>query len=153
MPKSKTEVAREDDLARKRAYYQSHAKECRRKGREYYHSHVEDRRVHDREFYRNHGHRKNPKQKQWGRDSNLRRMYGITQDQFNQLLLEQGGKCAICSTDSPGGRTGVFNVDHDHRTNRIRGLLCHRCNLALGFLDDDPHRLYSAFKYLRMGVV
>jgi hypothetical protein len=59
--------------------------------------------------------------------------------------------CAICgTTENPGGRSraGVFHIDHDHETGRVRGLLCSRCNTALGYMDDDPTKLRDAADYL-----
>lgn len=75
------------------------------------------------------------------------RLYGITPEQFAERLAAQDGRCAICRTDTPGGK-GDWHVDHDHASGRIRGLLCHRCNLLLGNAGDDPARLQAAITYL-----
>lgn len=77
----------------------------------------------------------------------LRTAYGMSLRDFTKLLAEQDGVCAICGTDQPGQKS--FNVDHDHETGEIRGLLCAACNRALGLLKDDPAIVESAFKYLR----
>lgn len=69
-------------------------------------------------------------------------------DQFDRLLVEQDGRCAICGTDEPGGRGG-FHVDHDHETGQVRGLLCDLCNRGLGYFADDVERLLAAVDYLR----
>lgn len=55
--------------------------------------------------------------------------------------------CAICGTDKPGGR-GRFHIDHNHETGDARGLLCIRCNQALGLFGDNPETLISASEYL-----
>jgi hypothetical protein len=73
--------------------------------------------------------------------------YGITVDDYDALFASQAGRCAICSTDSPGGR-GRFHVDHDHATGEVRGLLCTNCNAGLGQFKDDPDRLGAAIRYL-----
>lgn len=73
--------------------------------------------------------------------------FGVTLDDYNRLLAEQNGRCAICETDDPGGR-GAFHVDHDHETGQIRGLLCNECNIGLGKFGDDPARLRAAADYL-----
>lgn len=78
---------------------------------------------------------------------NLKRAYGITIEEYDAMLMAQGGLCLICHTDSPGGR-GRFNVDHDHDTGKIRGLLCQSCNIAIGHMREDPKRLRSAADYL-----
>jgi hypothetical protein len=63
------------------------------------------------------------------------------------LLQSQGGRCAICHTDQPGGH-GRFHIDHDHVSGRIRGLLCNNCNRGLGSLKHDPDFLRKAITYL-----
>lgn len=76
--------------------------------------------------------------------------YRITLDQYEELLLRQDGKCAICGTDKPtkNGKTKRLAVDHCHTTGRIRGLLCNRCNLAIGLLKDDLALVEKVRQYL-----
>ena len=61
------------------------------------------------------------------RNNDLKRLYGITLNDYNQMLTEQNDCCAICGTDNPGGKHGKFMVDHCHATGKVRGLLCKRC--------------------------
>ena len=77
------------------------------------------------------------------RKYNLKR-YGLTLEDYISLLNSQGNKCAICG----GSDSRALNVDHDHQTGRIRGLLCTKCNTALGLLDEDTCCLRAALKYL-----
>ncbi|MPZ28299.1 MAG: recombinase [Micromonosporaceae bacterium] len=77
------------------------------------------------------------------REYHLRHRYGIGQQEFDELLAEQGGVCAICGADRPE------HVDHDHRTGWIRGILCFNCNGGLGQFRDDPEHLSKAITYLR----
>lgn len=72
--------------------------------------------------------------------------YEITHDEHRRLLDLQQHRCAIC--DQPPPPPTVLNIDHDHETNEVRGLLCRSCNLALGFLGDDIERLENAIAYL-----
>jgi len=81
------------------------------------------------------------------RNTHLKKMFGITLNQYESLLLAQSGVCALCGTSDPKGR-GAFHVDHDHVTGVIRGLLCHACNTGLGKLGDDPLRVSRAIQYL-----
>lgn len=81
------------------------------------------------------------------RRSHLRSLYGITPEQFDSMLTEQNGKCAICGTTEPGGK-GRFHVDHSHADKQVRALLCHGCNTGIGSLGDDPDRLMAAAAYL-----
>lgn len=74
--------------------------------------------------------------------------YGITEAEFNSLLESQNKSCAICGSSEAGGR-GDWHVDHCHKTNKIRGLLCHHCNTGLGLFRDSPELLILAAEYLR----
>ena len=71
-----------------------------------------------------------------------RRRYGLDNPQIAWMVLQQGGGCAICS-----GLTAT-HVDHNHRTGRVRGVLCFNCNNALGHFGDDPGVLAAAADYL-----
>ncbi|GAB3839376.1 endonuclease VII domain-containing protein [Micromonospora andamanensis] len=77
------------------------------------------------------------------REYHLRRRYGIGQREFDELLAEQGGVCAVCGDPDPE------HVDHDHRTGWVRGILCFNCNGGLGQFRDSPTRLARAITYLR----
>lgn len=90
--------------------------------------------------------RSNPEFKERSRAGHLLRKYGLSLEQYDDLLATQGGVCAICKRPPQG--TFSLHVDHDHRTGRVRGLLCFRCNNALGDLDDDPSLLRAALRYL-----
>lgn len=80
------------------------------------------------------------------RERHLVRKYGVTFARYAALLKEQGGCCAICRRREPGGR--MLDVDHDHATGEVRGLLCNSCNRVLGHAGDSIARLRSAIKYL-----
>lgn len=84
------------------------------------------------------------------REYMLQKEYGIGHDGYQQLLDRQDGSCAICGSKESKGRSarGFFHVDHCHETGKIRGLLCHPCNVALGMMNDDPARLRLAIRYL-----
>lgn len=78
---------------------------------------------------------------------NLKR-YGISASDYLWVLDVQGGVCAICKRPPKGKRLAV---DHDHKTGKVRGLLCSKCNTLLGNADDQPLILLSAVEYLRLG--
>lgn len=82
----------------------------------------------------------------WGK---LEKMYGVSRDEFNDMLRKQAGTCAICKTETPGGPGNRFQVDHDHQTGAVRGLLCSRCNFVLGYAKDRIKVLESAILYLK----
>ena len=81
------------------------------------------------------------------RDYQYRRLYGITLAQFNERLEEQEYRCAICGSLNPR-QFGKFQVDHDHATGEVRGLLCSKCNKGLMLFNDDVETLEKAVKYL-----
>lgn len=85
------------------------------------------------------------------KDLHLRSKFGISLAEYGQMLLEQNGKCAICSGDEThtrGGKVKALAVDHDHSTGEIRGLLCSECNQMLGKAKDNRDILLAAIKYL-----
>ena len=90
---------------------------------------------------------KTPKQQRNYKSRMLRR-FGMTLPEYDSLVVAQGGRCAICLKESPGSRYNRFAVDHDHKTGKVRGLLCRACNTGLGFFEDDQKLLMSAMRYL-----
>lgn len=81
------------------------------------------------------------------RKNHILTTYGLTIEQFDAMLADQGRACAICRSTEHNGRN--WHVDHDHTTGVVRGLLCRRCNLAIGFSADNPDILIAAAEYLR----
>jgi recombination endonuclease VII len=76
--------------------------------------------------------------------------YRISASEYDDLLANQGGRCAICGNPPSGQGTSMarLHIDHDHDTGRIRGLLCGRCNPGLGYFLDSPARLRVAADYI-----
>ena len=92
--------------------------------------------------------------KQWQRNNRLialrkyylKALYGLTLDQYTRMLAEHGGGCAICSKKPKPGK--MLNVDHNHLTQQVRGLLCSGCNNGLGLFGDTTGGLRKAIQYL-----
>jgi hypothetical protein len=76
----------------------------------------------------------------------LKSAYGMTIEDYDEMLVKQGGVCLICSSEANG--RGRLHVDHNHETDAIRGLLCSKCNTALGLFGDDAKLIRKAAKYL-----
>lgn len=74
--------------------------------------------------------------------------YGMTPETYDALLHEQEGRCAICRAHQ-SEMTRRFDIDHNHETGEVRGLLCYSCNRAIGLLKDDPEIVDSASAYLK----
>lgn len=81
----------------------------------------------------------------------LKRCYGLTAEQYKAMLLTQKGLCAICGEPEIAilkGKLLCLAVDHNHKTNQVRALLCKRCNTGLGYFRENPLRLRKAAAYL-----
>jgi Autographiviridae endonuclease VII len=78
------------------------------------------------------------------RESVLKRMYGITLEDYNRMYENQKGNCAICKIHYE-----VLSVDHNHKTSKVRKLLCDLCNKGLGAFADSLERLEQAVEYLK----
>lgn len=82
----------------------------------------------------------------------LKRFYGLTSEDYGRMLAEQCGVCAICKKPevrvTPKGDLTTLHVDHCHDTNKVRALLCYKCNSALGSMHDDPQLFRRAAEYI-----
>lgn len=81
------------------------------------------------------------------KDNYLKRQYGISQVQYQLMLMDQSSCCAICNTHQNELKRALA-VDHCHKTNKVRGLLCDRCNRSLGLLKDSREILLKAADYV-----
>ena len=94
---------------------------------------------HDKEAHKNRG---------------LKKKYGITLDDWLHIFEEQGGRCAICrdkgekEISDKYRKKGMLAVDHCHTTGKVRGLLCRKCNMAIGGLKDDLTIIQRAYDYI-----
>lgn len=81
------------------------------------------------------------------KSSQLKSNFNITLEQYNEMLANQNGKCAICGGVENGNR--MMCVDHCHTTSKVRGLLCSKCNFGLGNFKDNIQLLKNAINYLQ----
>jgi hypothetical protein len=79
------------------------------------------------------------------KEARLRSTYGLTAEDFDAIAASQDYACAICEDSE-----AELVVDHCHATQKCRALLCNKCNLALGFLRDDPKLALRAAEYLKL---
>jgi hypothetical protein len=82
------------------------------------------------------------------RNRHLIKTYGITTEDYERLLSKQNGCCAICLSTNKGRKDKYFNVDHCHNSGKVRGLLCWKCNTAIGLLGDTEESLQKVLCYL-----
>lgn len=89
------------------------------------------------------------------RERALRKLYGITPQEFRKMFALQEGRCAICRVkvtrrvDPSEAKAPHANIDHCHDSGRVRGILCPACNRGLGSFEDDIDRLTAAIEYLK----
>lgn len=107
----------------------SHCKECVDKYRRIYYSQPENKHKRVEAAWKAHG-------------------FVFTVQEYNLLLEKQNGVCAICGVKKNRNNTALC-VDHDHKTGKIRGLLCHFCNTSLGKFNDDINLLQKAIEYIK----
>ena len=81
-----------------------------------------------------------------GRKAKLKLRYGVTPEQIEEMSVRQNGMCAICLNKFIS-RTDM-HIDHDHSTNQMRDLLCRKCNLGIGYFNDNPLLANKAAEYL-----
>ena len=86
------------------------------------------------------------KTKRSNRNRELKRKYGLSIEEYEVKLKEQDCVCAICK--QPSSDLKSLAVDHDHTNGKIRGLLCSKCNLGIGNLEDNPEHLINAKRYI-----
>lgn len=143
------EVKSKEDFAKRtkneKESLQSHCKSCNKE----YRLSRKDKEKEYRKGYRERFKKKNPT---YSKNKNLMYSYGITFDEYQDLILQQKGTCAICNL-----QTDLLVVDHDHSccpgpkscSKCIRGLLCRTCNLGLGYFKDNNQYMKNAVNYLQ----
>jgi hypothetical protein len=90
--------------------------------------------------------RARPERKKADRAGHLKRKFGLTPEQYDEMLAAQDGRCMICRRPPAEGKT--LDIDHDHETGRVRGLLCRNCNHGVGKFFEDVWLLMAAAGYL-----
>jgi hypothetical protein len=87
--------------------------------------------------------------KEYDLELHMKRNYGMSFKQYEEMLFSQDGVCAICKAEPPVNQHKTrLNIDHDHSTGKVRGLLCDCCNRALGLMRDNTDLLQKAIDYL-----
>lgn len=154
-PKCNTEKTYDQfNRSRKTKSLSCWCKECVNKSsRARYERTKDKRKLTQRDWYENNRESHIERRSQWHRENPeryretyLQRKYGISSIQYQSMYDSQNGLCAICGR--PEISKILMAVDHDHRTGRVRALLCTKCNKGLGHFDDDKEQLLKAAEYL-----
>lgn len=124
--------------AYQKAYYERNKLKIRERAKVHARLHKEDRRKSSAEWKK-----RNPEKV---KNAELKREFGITIDQYNQMLIKQNDCCAICNKHKSLS-TKMLAVDHNHKTGQVRELLCHACNTAYGFLNESEDTILKLLTY------
>jgi hypothetical protein len=135
---------REKYLERRRLWRAANREKIKAQNRRYRSERVDEERERAREYRR----RNQEAVRRRARNAMFRRKYGITLDERDALIAAQGGRCGICENTFGAERRRWPCIDHDHTTGRIRGVLCHACNIGIGKLGDTAEALRRALRYL-----
>ena len=147
--KNVTEFSKSDKF---KSGYVCVCRECvSKKNKEYSDKHKKQKIITNKKYYSNNI----ETIKDNNRRNHLRRTFQLLPEDYDKLLEEQGGVCAIC-----GGKSGPYSnlehrlpslcVDHNHKTGKIRGLLCHRCNIWISGVEYNKQLVQAAYNYLDM---
>ena len=82
--------------------------------------------------------------------ASLKNKYNLSVEVYNQMFIDQNNKCKICQIDFSMIKKRAIHIDHDHKTGKVRGLLCNYCNVGLGYFRDNPKFLEDSIHYLKL---
>lgn len=136
------EKRRKAAIARAKKWQKEHPERVREIRQKHYHRHTERRRATARKWYRDHKEAQFVRMRAW----RLKNVFGLTEEQYKAM----GSACQICglTEDVRRNKTYRLSIDHIKGTKSVRGLLCGRCNSAIGLFDHDEARLRKAIEYL-----
>jgi hypothetical protein len=145
---------KDDKKAQDKLYNETHREACSARDKKYHEAHKEYRNAYRRAWeqenkerltvYYKERYQTNKEKMRW---ESLLRLYGITAEEYNNLFMEQEGRCAICGRHQQEFSKALF-VDHNHITGEIRGLLCGNCNAMLGQAKEKEEILRKGAEYL-----
>ena len=145
---------------KQKRYYQKNKKEIREKKKLYYKDNLEEIGKYRKEYYKKNGDYVRKKSREWKRKNRERdkenriiRLYGINFKGFNEILKSQNNMCKICGIlieekNLLDRRKNGIVIDHNHKTGKVRGILCSPCNYILGNAKDNKKILKEAINYL-----
>lgn len=159
------ELNKKDISKKNKEYYLTHRKETLKQCKKYALEHKEEIKTRRHKWYKKNKKHHNQLTKQYylkhkskllkdGFRQALKRNFNLSINDYNTMMQEQKGVCAICKrTETLKKTNGIsvrrLSVDHDHKTGKVRGLLCNRCNVILGKIEDNTILLNTMIKYLQ----
>lgn len=134
---------KEYDREYSKVYRRIHKEELNAKKKKYYYDHREEMLKHHKEYY-------NTRKLEY-RARAVKHKFGIPIDEYNRMVAEQNNLCAVCGNPETSTRNGVIKslaVDHNHKTGKVRKLLCESCNTVIGKVDENVETLTRMIEYL-----
>jgi hypothetical protein len=138
--------SKEEIKVQRKAHYEANKTRITEKNKEYVEANKDKVKAYHQAYYQDN----KEMFLEGSRKHRLKRAYGLTPEQFEQMKQAQEDKCALCPATEPGGK-GEWHIDHCHETGRVRKLLCSSCNIHLGFLEKfnrDTEWVAKAQNYL-----
>jgi len=162
--KARYEAKKEQYCARKKAYYDANKEKVKARNKAWVEANKDKHDAATKayqaankekyEAYKKAWREANPdRHKLHGRKNHLQRKYGLTLDQFAEMLRACDNRCQCCKTPFSEILNEQPRVDHCHSTGMVRGILCHRCNRLLGDAEDNPSMLQECARYLERRVI
>jgi hypothetical protein len=138
----------DDGLTTQQRYYRRHKEKLRLKAKKVHIANPEKRKAIGKRQ------RAKPDYKDKERNKHYNRKFGITLEQYTEMFKAQNGLCAMCikpeTVNTKSKDTPMWlAVDHDHKTGKVRGLLCFRCNTMLDHFDKDIDKIKAVFAYIK----
>jgi hypothetical protein len=133
-------------------YHQKHKEKINEYKKEYRKEHKKEIKIFQKKYRQKHkdeSKRYREEHKEELKEYDLKRKYNISLKDYNFLLQKQNYKCAVCNKVFQNGKN--THIDHNHKTGKIRGLLCGKCNKGMGLFEDNLILLEEAIKYLQRG--
>lgn len=150
--KNNWERIKDREIERKKQWNKENRKRCNQIQKEYHNRNRDKNNKKSREAYHEFKEKNPEESKKRSHKYALKHRYNIELEEYENLLEKQNYKCKICGgfeTALLKGKIRKLSVDHDHKTGKIRGILCHSCNNILGRAKDNPLVLVSCIKYLK----
>ena len=139
---------------RSRKYNRDHPGHSSEQAKRWRAQNPEASKIQGKKYYSENREKELERKKKYGKDNPahtrrayLKKTYGITPEDFSLMKEIQGGRCAVCGAHYSDLKKDLC-IDHNHDSGMVRGLLCSKCNSAIGLLNDDPRLLYSALMYI-----
>lgn len=155
-PLGRCYICRPCNVLRSRTWYKNNKAKALANGQRWRENNREKQRASSRKYYKNNAERiraKNrvkhntPRGRARARREHLWRSFKMTPEQWDEMFTAQGSKCGCCGTREPASKRG-WHTDHDHKTKRVRGIVCHACNVMIGAARDSIEILEAGKRYL-----